>query len=61
MGIQSESQQYKKPQVTPAIPGVRDNDFKKQGLDQGKKVSSEIEDVEEESDSARDDADQDHE
>jgi len=39
MGNQQEGQQYKKPQVPPAMPEDKDDNFKKQGVDQGKKVT----------------------
>ena len=38
MGSQPGSQQYKKPQAPPVSPEAEDADFKKQGVDQGKKV-----------------------
>jgi len=43
MGTQPENQQYKKSQVPPSIED-RDNDFKKQGADRGKKAAGSIED-----------------
>ncbi len=61
MGIQPENQQYKKPQVPPATPEVKDGNFKKPGLDLGKKVSSATPGAQEESDSEPDNAGQDHE
>ncbi len=42
MSNQSENQQYKKPQAPSSRPETGDDDFQKQDVDQGRKVSPEI-------------------
>lgn len=39
MGNQPENQQYKNPKAPPTMPGAKDDDFKKQGADRGRKES----------------------
>ena len=57
MGYQTENQQQRKPQVPPAAPEAKDDDFKKQGVDPGKKAWTTGKETEKKSDSSSDDAD----